>query len=105
MTWRAIFGWLYGEAKAYIPKSRFPSGLGAMTKGNVIQMIREIGQTKMILESAGENTEMLPEFLYGRGLHSCTSELNLSNSRTRSRAKSGNTVDRRAQVELNWERV
>ena len=65
MTWRAIFGRLYGEAKAYIPKSRFPKELGVMTKGYVIQMIREIGQTKMILEAAGENTEMLPEFLYG----------------------------------------
>jgi len=40
-----------------------------------------------------------------RGLHSFTLELNLCNSRTNSRAKSGYTVDRRAQVELNWERV
>jgi len=40
----------------------------------------------------------------GRGLHSFTSELNLSNSRTSSSAKSAYTVDRGAQVELNWER-
>jgi hypothetical protein len=42
---------------------------------------------------------------HGRGLHSFTVELNLSNSRTRSLAKSSYTVDRRADVELNWERV
>jgi len=41
----------------------------------------------------------------GRGLHSFTIELNVSNSRTRSSIKSSYTVDRRAQVELNWERV
>ena len=39
----------------------------------------------------------------GKGLHSFTLELNASNSRTLSLAKSGYTVDRRAQVELNWE--
>jgi hypothetical protein len=41
----------------------------------------------------------------GAGLHSSTSELNLSNLRTRLWAKSGYTVDRRARVELNWERM
>jgi hypothetical protein len=39
------------------------------------------------------------------GLHLFTVELNLSNSRTRSRVKLGGTVDRRAQVELKSERV
>jgi hypothetical protein len=42
----------------------------------------------------------------GRGLHSLlTLELNLSNSRTHSSVKFGYTVDRRAQVELKWERL
>jgi len=41
----------------------------------------------------------------GRGLHSFTLELNLSNSRTHSWVKLGYTVDRRAQVELKSERV
>jgi len=41
----------------------------------------------------------------GRGLHSFTLELNLSNSRTHSRFNFGCTVDRGAQVELKWERV
>jgi len=40
-----------------------------------------------------------------RGLHSFALELNLSNFRTLSCVKLGCTVDRRAQVELNWERV
>jgi len=41
----------------------------------------------------------------GRGLHSFMLELNLSNSRTHSRVKLGYAFDRRAQVELKWERV
>ena len=41
----------------------------------------------------------------GRGLHSFTLELKLSNSRTYSRFKLGYTVEGRAQVELKWERV
>ena len=40
-----------------------------------------------------------------RGLHSFTSELNLSNSRTHACVKLGCTVDGRAHVELKWERV
>jgi hypothetical protein len=40
-----------------------------------------------------------------RGSHSFTLELNFSNSGTHSRLKLGYTVDRRAQVELKWERV
>jgi hypothetical protein len=40
-----------------------------------------------------------------RGFHSFTSELNLSNSRPHSSVKLGDTVDRRAQVELKSERV
>ena len=36
----------------------------------------------------------------GRGLHSFTSELNLSNSGTHSRVRLGLTVDRSAQVEM-----
>ena len=40
-----------------------------------------------------------------RGLHSFTLELNFSNSRTHSWINLGYTVDRRAQVELKWERV
>jgi hypothetical protein len=40
-----------------------------------------------------------------RGLHSFALELNLSNSRTRSRVNLDYTVDRGAQVELKWERV
>jgi hypothetical protein len=40
-----------------------------------------------------------------RDLHSLTLELTLSNSRTHSSIKLGHTVDRRAQVELKWERV
>jgi len=39
----------------------------------------------------------------GRGLHSFKLELNLSNSRTHSWVKFGDTVDRRAQVQLNSE--
>jgi hypothetical protein len=39
----------------------------------------------------------------GRGLHSFTLKLNLSNSRTSSLVKLGYTVDRRAQVELESE--
>ena len=41
----------------------------------------------------------------GRGLHSFTLELNLCNSRTHPSVHLGYTVDRRAQVELKWERV
>jgi len=41
----------------------------------------------------------------GRGLHSLTLELNLSNSRKHSRVKLGDIVDRIAQVERKWERV
>jgi len=41
----------------------------------------------------------------GRNLHSFTLELNLTYSRTHSWVKLGYTVDRRAQVELNSERV
>ena len=41
----------------------------------------------------------------GRGLHSFTLELNLSDSSTHSGVKLGYTVDGRAQVELDWERV
>ena len=41
----------------------------------------------------------------GSGLHSFTLELNVSNSRTHSWLKLDHTVDRRAQVELKWERV
>jgi len=41
----------------------------------------------------------------GRGLHSFTLELNLSNSRTHARLNLGYAVDRRAQDELNWEGV
>jgi hypothetical protein len=43
--------------------------------------------------------------LLGRGLHSFTLELDLSHSRTHSWFKLGYTVDGRAQVELQWERV
>jgi tetratricopeptide repeat protein 21B len=43
--------------------------------------------------------------ILGRAYTPPSSELNLSNSGTRSSAKSGHTVDRRAQVELNWEPV
>jgi hypothetical protein len=41
----------------------------------------------------------------GRGLHSFTSELNLSNSRTNSLVELGYTVNGRAQIELKQERV
>ena len=44
-------------------------------------------------------------FIIGRGLHSFTLELNLSNSRTNNWVKLGYTVHRRAQVELKSERV
>jgi len=40
----------------------------------------------------------------GRGLHSFTLELNLSNSGTHSRVKLGYTVDRSVPVELKCER-
>jgi hypothetical protein len=41
----------------------------------------------------------------GWALHSFTSELKLSNSRTHACLKLGYTVIRSAQVELQWERV
>ena len=41
----------------------------------------------------------------GRGLHSFTLKLDFSNSRTHSWVKLDYTVERRAQVELQWERV
>jgi len=41
----------------------------------------------------------------GKGLHSFTLELNLSNSRTRSLLNLGYTVDRRSEVELKSKRV
>ena len=39
--------------------------LKALHRGTVIQFIREICQAKMILEAEENNTELLPEFLYG----------------------------------------
>jgi hypothetical protein len=47
---------------------------------------------------------LAPSVPPGRGLHSFTLELNLSNSRTYSSVQLGHTVDRRAQVELKSER-
>jgi len=40
-----------------------------------------------------------------RGIHSFTLELNLSKARTHSWVKLGDTMDKKGQVELKWERV
>jgi len=55
----------------------------------------------MAAVAAGEAAEEI----LGRGLHSLTLEINLSNPRAHSRGKLGHTVDIRAQVELKSERV
>ena len=57
------------------------------------------------VDSAKDMSDFSDSTPSSRGLHSFTLELNLSNSRIRSGVKSGYTVDRRAQAELNWERV
>ena len=53
------------DAKDYIPKPRFPEKMTFMTRGTVIQMIKEITQAKLVLEDKEGNRELLPEFVYG----------------------------------------
>ena len=53
------------EAKEYIPKPRFPEKMNFMTRGMVIQMIKDITQAKLVLEDKEGNRELLPEFVYG----------------------------------------
>jgi len=57
------------------------------------------------VQTEPETAEVFDAGPGGRGLHSFTLELDLSNSRTYSRVNLGHMVDREAQVELKWERV
>ena len=53
------------EAKDYIPKSRFPEKMQFMTKGQVIQIVKDVTQAKLVLEDKEGNRELLPDFVYG----------------------------------------
>ena len=53
------------DAKAFIKHHRFPADMQFMKRGAVIQLIKDITETKLILEREEDNRELLPEFIYG----------------------------------------
>jgi len=52
------------EGKAYIPMPKFPESIVQMSRGAVLQIIKDITAAKIVLEDGEGNAELLPAFVY-----------------------------------------